>query len=111
MAWERGLLGIRSLSGSVPATPDDGFRCDRRQRCLTGVLARLKSPIPFDAVDDRPVDLVCLLLLPAGTSGANLNALACVSRILRDPTLVEAVRRSETAAEIHLAIVSYSNVR
>ncbi len=32
-----------------------------------GLLARLRDPVDYDAVDDRPVDLVCLLLLPAAT--------------------------------------------
>jgi PTS system nitrogen regulatory IIA component len=30
-----------------------------------GVLARLKPPIEFDAIDTKAVDLVFLLLLPA----------------------------------------------
>ncbi|MBV5270823.1 MAG: PTS sugar transporter subunit IIA, partial [Afipia sp.] len=30
-----------------------------------GVLARLKPPINFDAIDGQPVDLIFLLLLPA----------------------------------------------
>jgi len=29
-----------------------------------GILARLKQPIPFDAIDGQPVDLAFLLLLP-----------------------------------------------
>src|SRR6516164_5811446 len=28
-----------------------------------GIMARLKRPIDFDAIDGQPVDLVCLLLL------------------------------------------------
>src|SRR5262245_57289076 len=41
-----------------------------------GLLARLKSPIEFDAVDGQPVDLVFLLLLPASSPLDQLNALA-----------------------------------
>ena len=29
------------------------------------LVARLREPIPFEAVDDKPVDVVCLALLPA----------------------------------------------
>jgi nitrogen PTS system EIIA component len=57
-----------------------------------GVMARLKKPIDFDAIDGRPVDLVFLLLLPSGASGGPLNALACVARKLREPDVLEALR-------------------
>lgn len=66
-----------------------------------GILARLRSAIPFAAIDDRPVDIVFLLLLPVGTTGAGLNALACVSRQLRDAALVEALREAATPSDLH----------
>jgi len=50
------------------------------------LFARLKGPIAFDAVDERPVDLVCLLLLPTAVGGEQLGALACVARRLRTRT-------------------------
>ena len=48
------------------------------------MLARLKRPIAFDAIDGQPVNLIVLLLLPANAQGAPLNALACAARTLRD---------------------------
>jgi nitrogen PTS system EIIA component len=68
-----------------------------------GILARLRDPIDFDAVDDRPVDLVFLLLLPADAEGENLNALACVARRLRDPEAAAALRRVRDARALHAA--------
>src|SRR6201993_2903253 len=38
-----------------------------------GILARLKHPIDFDAIDGQPVDLVCLLLLSKEKEQAQLN--------------------------------------
>src|SRR5665647_864171 len=52
-----------------------------------GVLARLKSPIDFDAIDRQPVDIVFLLLLPTTAAGEQLNILALVARRLRDADL------------------------
>lgn len=63
-----------------------------------GLLARLRDPLDFDAVDERPVDLVFLLLLPAEDGGASLNALACVARTLRDPQTAAALRGARDAA-------------
>ena len=70
-----------------------------------GLLARLRDPLDFDAVDERPVDLVFLLLLPIGDGGENLNALACVARKLRDPASAKALRGARDAASLY-ALVS-----
>ena len=48
-----------------------------------GLLAKLKQPIEFDAIDGQPVDLVFLLLAPEGAGADHLKALARVSRLLR----------------------------
>jgi len=60
-----------------------------------GLLARLKEPIDFDAVDGQPVDLVFLLLGPASPQGEQLNVLACVARKLRDPATVAELRSAK----------------
>lgn len=70
------------------------------------VLARLKSAIPFDAIDGRPVDLLVLLLLPSGAKGEHLNALACVARRLRDATVADTLRRGSSPAELYAALTS-----
>ena len=49
-----------------------------------GILARLRKPIDFDAIDSQPIDLVFFLLLPATSNGEQLNALACVARKFRE---------------------------
>jgi nitrogen PTS system EIIA component len=71
-----------------------------------GILARLRRPIEFDAIDGRPVDLVFLLLLPTTPAGEQLNALAAVSRKLRKPEIRGALRRASDAAEICAALVA-----
>lgn len=64
---------------------------------VVGLLARLDTPVDFDAVDDQPVDLVFLLLAPANASAAHLKALARVSRLLRDEDARQALRGAKTA--------------
>lgn len=66
---------------------------------LTGVLAifaRLEKPVDFEAIDEQPVDLICMLLAPEGAGADHLKALARVSRLLRDPVLCDKVRGAET---------------
>src|SRR5215471_15975699 len=64
---------------------------------LYGIFARLDRPIPFDAIDDRPVDLIFLLLAPEGAGADHLKALARVSRLLRDQDIARKLRESRDA--------------
>ena len=68
-----------------------------------GLLASLHRPVNYEAVDERSVDLVFLLLLPTDAQGAQLNALACVARRLRDPTVAAAMRGARGAAALYAA--------
>lgn len=62
---------------------------------LHGVFARLDSPIDFESVDDRPVDLIFLLLAPESAGADHLKALARVSRLLRDKAMCERLRGAD----------------
>ena len=67
---------------------------------LYGLFARLDTPIDFDAIDEQPVDLICLLLAPESAGADHLKALARVSRLLRDRSICEKLRGSDTAEAI-----------
>jgi nitrogen PTS system EIIA component len=62
---------------------------------LHGIFARLERPIPFDAIDDQPVDLIFLLLAPENAGADHLKALALVSRLLRDRAVCEKLRGTD----------------
>jgi PTS system nitrogen regulatory IIA component len=68
-----------------------------------GMLVRLVKPIDFDSIDSAPVDIVFLLLLPEKAQGAQLNALACAARALRDPEAVRDIRRALDADAMYRA--------
>jgi nitrogen PTS system EIIA component len=72
---------------------------------LRGVFLRLEQPIEFEAVDDRPVDLIFALFAPQGANGEHLRALARVSRILRQADLREQLRQAHGADAIHALLV------
>jgi nitrogen PTS system EIIA component len=69
-----------------------------------GVLAKLRSPIDFDAIDQQPVDIVFLLLLPTAPAGEQLNALALVARTLRDADTVRNARRATGPSGLYAAV-------
>jgi PTS system nitrogen regulatory IIA component len=69
-----------------------------------GLLARLRHGIDFDAVDDQPVDIVFLLLLPEATQGNQLNALAQVARTLRNAENLRRIRDATESSAVFRAI-------
>ena len=66
-----------------------------------GMFARLKSPIEFQSIDERPVDLVFLLLLPAASQLDQLNALAAVARKLRNGEVLHKLRSAAIRTELY----------
>jgi nitrogen PTS system EIIA component len=68
---------------------------------LYGLFARLERPIPFDAVDNQPVDLVFMLLAPADAGAEHLRALSRVSRLLRDGTICQKLRGTDNADALY----------
>ena len=69
-----------------------------------GLLARLKPPIDFDAIDGQAVDVVFVLLLPAVAGQEALAALALVARTLRSPETLARLRTAKDAAGLYAAI-------
>ena len=69
-----------------------------------GMLVRLAKAIDFDAIDDQPVDIVFVLLLPAKSAGEQLNALACAARALRDPDTLRNLRHAGDEAGLYRAV-------
>jgi PTS system nitrogen regulatory IIA component len=94
---ERERLGSTGIGGGI-AIPHARLATVSRPR---GLFARLGNPVDFDSIDDRPVDLVFLLLAPEGAGADHLKALARVSRLLRDRGLVEKLRATESAEALY----------
>jgi nitrogen PTS system EIIA component len=98
---ERERLGSTGIGGGI-AIPHG------RMANLTkpvGLFARLGNPVDFDSIDERPVDTVFLLLAPEGAGADHLKALARVSRLLRDRSLVEKLRATESADALYALLV------
>jgi nitrogen PTS system EIIA component len=66
-----------------------------------GLFAKLARPMAYDAVDDNPVDLVFLLLIPSSTTVNYVSILAAISRRIRDKELAGRLRKTENAAALH----------
>ncbi len=75
---------------------------------ICGVIARLERPIPFDAIDDQPVDLIFVLLAPENAGAEHLKALARVSRLLRDRTVCDKLRGTESPEALYALLTDTS---
>ena len=73
-----------------------------------GLFARLRHGIDFEAIDNQPVDIIFLLLLPDGAGASQLNALASVARALRDPETLQRIRSAADRDSLFQAIVDSS---
>lgn len=72
----------------------------------TGHFVKLRKPIDYGSVDDRPVDLAFMLLLPADADSKPLHALACVARKLRETETLMLLRRAKDAMGLYTALVA-----
>lgn len=68
---------------------------------VVGVFLRLEKPVPFDAVDRKPVDIVFALFAPEDSGVEHLKALALVSRTLRDRAVLSKLRANDDPATLH----------
>lgn len=66
-----------------------------------GFFVRLSNPIDFEAIDDKPVDMLFLLLSPESSGADHLTALAQISRLLKDSGTVAKLREASGKEEIH----------
>jgi len=103
---EREALGSTGLGSgvAVPHARVPGLDC------VKAVFVRLDTPVAYDAVDDRPVDLMFALFAPPKAGAEHLRALAAVSRALRSPELREQLRQARTEDAIHALFVREDRV-
>lgn len=101
---ERERLGTTGIGNGI-AIPHGKLRgLDR----LVGIFARLERPIPFEAIDDQPVDLIFVLLAPTNAGADHLKALARISRLLRDRSMCEKLRGTDSADALYALLVDYA---
>ncbi|MFC5344031.1 PTS IIA-like nitrogen regulatory protein PtsN [Brevundimonas staleyi] len=103
---EREALGSTGL-GSGVAVPHARLA---GLESVKAVFVRLDTPVAYDAVDDRPVDLMFALFAPPKAGAEHLRALAAVSRAMRSAELREQLRQAHTADAIHALFVSDADV-
>lgn len=67
---------------------------------IQAAFIRLKKPLPFDAADGEPVDLLFAMTVPENCSEDHLKLLAHVAGLFSDPDLLKALRAADNASTL-----------
>ncbi len=97
---ERERLGTTGIGFGV-ALPHT--RLAKLKRIFCGFAT--SEPVDFDAVDNKPVDLAFVLLVPEEAGADHLKALARISRLLRREDVVKALRKATSAKELYGLVI------
>ena len=75
---------------------------------VTGAFGRSTKGIDFEALDNQPVHLVMLFLVPQGQFQKHLHTLASIAKVLRNDQFHKAVLEAPDAASMMSVIRQYS---
>ncbi len=97
------LADVRKREAQFTTALGDGIAMpharSRHVSQLTLCVARPTTPIPFDALDGRPVEIAFLVASPADQPGAHIEALRSLSRLFQNTDTMTARRAAPTADE------------
>jgi PTS system nitrogen regulatory IIA component len=75
---------------------------------VIGGLVTLEQPIDFEAIDDKPVDLLFVLIVPEQATQEHLNTLAALAELFSQPAFCQRLRAAQTAAELYQAALEFA---
>ena len=67
---------------------------------VTGAFGRSRSGVDFDALDNQPVNLVMLFLVPQGQFQKHLHTLAKIAKVLHKKEFRKSIEEAGDAAEM-----------
>ena len=102
--FQRERLGSTGIGDGIAIPHGKLAQCER----IVGLFARLEKPIPFEALDDTPVDLIFLLIAPDGAGADHLSALSRAARALRDPAVITTLRATRNPSAIYAVLAGIS---
>lgn len=69
-----------------------------------GMLVTLAAPIEFDAIDEQPVDILFVLVVPDGQEAMHLDILAALAEKLSDDSILSKLRKTTDQETIYQLI-------
>jgi nitrogen PTS system EIIA component len=72
-----------------------------------GAMIRMREPIPFDAPDGQPVNLIFVLLVPERATDLHLQILSELAQMFSDQAFREKLLKVESALDMHQSIAEW----
>ena len=104
---EREKLGSTGMGNGV-AIPH--ARMQSIDRVYIAIVT-LDQAIDFDAIDEKPVDVIITLLAPHDAGADHLQALASASRLLRDQKFCDKLRGAKDEDAIESLLLNYDQAK
>lgn len=95
----REQLGSTGLGNGIAIPHCRVAKCSR----TIGSLIKLENAIDFDAIDNKPVDLLFFLLVPENTVEGHLEVLRTLAERFNDPKYCARLRATATDEELYRA--------
>lgn len=73
-----------------------------------GTLIRLPEPIDYDAIDNKPVDLLFVLLVPSEATDDHLQTLASAAELFSQEKFRNALRNCLSAEDLYQTALSFA---
>jgi PTS system fructose-specific IIC component len=68
---------------------------------IMGVMALAHPPIDFGAPDEKPAELIILVVTPKGHHERHLEVIGAIARMMQHENIRDAILNSNTSAEVH----------
>lgn len=75
---------------------------------VVGALVTLDNPIDFEAIDDNPVDVIFVLLVPEESFEEHLETLATLAGLFNQDAFCDALRNADSDEQLYNAAVNFS---
>jgi PTS system nitrogen regulatory IIA component len=98
----REQLGSTGLGDGIAIPHCRIPRCQKTVGCLV----KLQQGVDFDAIDSKPVDLLCFLLVPENTLEGHLQVLSMLAEHFTDAAFCTRLRAAQTDEALYRAAVA-----
>ena len=99
----REQLGTTGLGNGIAIPHSRVPYCDE----IIGALVTLDTPIDFDAIDSKPVDLFFVLIVPEVKTDEHVETLAKIAEMLNDEDFCYTLRHTQDSDDLYNIAITY----
>lgn len=99
----REKMGSTGIGNGI-AIPHARMKTGNEQ--AVAVLLQCDTPIEFDSIDNRPVDVLFALLVPDAQCKDHLKTLSCMAERLNDKQVLKQLRKAQSDQELYDIMVN-----